>query len=46
MKMVLANREEEEREMGDRSSRRAGGLPKHAAGEDERERQRFRGEIG
>ena len=34
MKMVLANREER----GERSSRRAGGLPKHAAGEDERER--------
>ena len=42
MKMVLANREEEER--GKRP--RAGGLPKHAAGEDERERQSFRGEIG
>ena len=35
MKMVLANRGDRRRE-GKRP--RAGGLPKHAAGEDERER--------
>ena len=39
MKMVLANREEEERERWGNAALggRAGGLPKHAAGEDERE---------
>ena len=37
MKMVLANREEERGREG--KGPRAGGLPKHAAGEDERERE-------